>query len=841
MSIRKIILLVALLALVAVAIGVMSQRREDHDVQGEVEQLVRDFDRLVYLEGNYQQARQTAEQMLKLADASNDQGVRVRGLIRLVFVEICFGKWGNKWGKRIKECQTLVSEKPTTDRAEFLFYLGAIRGRWQSRFDVGLEHVREAHRIADHIKDDRVLALAYINLSELYAFIGQRNLASRNAYLGVTVARHHGQPGITVRALRSLLPLTLSLGSFAEAQSVSEELLEYRPTSLDALFIQFLKEDSGEFKKQIEAYIARCRKRDGERIRRADGARIGKLLRRLASGYLFHAEFEKCVDCSRRAIEYLQLAGDTTSIEQCQRLLKIAQLQGSSEIDKIDEVASGFIEIMPYDAIAEAYRKFGNHEKSLQWRERSIDAREQRNAVDVNYLKQSSELFWDGERKMREQARKANQFAQESQRRVWLLTSALALGSTVCALLGCFYFLLRRERNSLEKTVESRTKSLSKAMEAANAADRAKSDFLAQINHEIRNPLTAILGYCELLTSRSGKSNELVNGIESSSLHLRQLVDRLLEVSRLESVGLEPSLSSFLPARIVGEIEEIMAKQASQKRLDFQCVFQGDRDVAVLSDETIIRQIAINLIGNAIKFTEHGNVHATFHITDQDESKEARLRLVVNDTGIGIQRSEQEAVFDRFTKASNGAAREGSGLGLFITRQLVQCLGGEIVLESRVGEGTVVTVDIPVNVHELAPEDLEDAKGGDDSPPKVSKATKILIVDDQEMIRTLLQKQLVSYGFECESAATLSQTIDLVENWLPDLVLLDLRMPEHSGFEVFEQIRSSRNSNVSVVAMTGDATTEVERKCLGLGFDGFVTKPFQVKDILAMLRDPKST
>ena len=453
----------------------------------------------------------------------------------------------------------------------------------------------------------------------------------------------------------------------------------------------------------------------------------------------------------------------------------------------------------------------------------------------MNLVIQSNqpELFWESKVNSRK-AELSDKHAADSQRRVWLLSTALAMGLTVCTLLVGFYVLLRRERNTLDDLVKKRTQSLSDAMEAASGADRAKGEFLAQINHEIRNPLTAILGYCDLLSLTQEQPHEFVVGIESSSIHLRELVDKILEVSKIESNGLELNSTEFLPAQTVSGVNDIVAEQAAQKELEFDCSFHGDATCSIFSDETKIRQVALNLIGNAIKFTQKGRVTVTFELIKSD----ALLVIFVKDTGIGIAEAETRAVFDRFSKASNGSACDGSGLGLFITSRLVNCLAGEISLDSELGVGTEVTVRLPVkftcdqwsianseNDHETNTAEI----------PSVDQSKRVVIVDDQEVIRTSLRQLLNAHGMECKTAGNLEQTTELIANWQPDLILLDLRMPQHSGYEVFERIRLSASLNAPIYAMTGDATAQVQEKCLSLGFDGFIIKPFKISTIEEIL------
>ena len=837
MPLRNIILFCIVAAFIVGGISIILLRGSDEpSVKAQIEQLVRVYDDSVYLDGDYEAAQTAAYKIVDLAEKSDvPNATEVRGLIRLAYLELAVGKWGNRWRKKVKRCDELVSKEPTIDRAEYLLYTGAIRGKFRKNLlEDGIERVEEAALIADKIRDDRTLALAYTNLGELHNFAGHRNFVAGNSYRAVTIAKHHGQQSILVRSLRNLINELVFLGNFSEASACGREILKIEPQAQAGVFATFLSSKSDDYLHMVESQLAVVKKKQKNKTAtNRDLMELGRALKKLAMGYAIHGNNLDCNKYAKLAMPYLKKVGDDVSLAGCRELLNVAKLDQADtvgEIDKIEEQFNSPGEIS-MTALATAYARVGEFEKSLKYKELVNESKFKRFASELGFIKQSSELFWDSKINSR-QAENSDLQAEESQRRVWLLSAALASGLTFCVLVGGFYVFLRRERNSLEEIVKNRTRSLSEAMEAASAADRAKSDFLSQINHEIRNPLTAILGYCDLLALSKEKSLEFIAGIESSSSHLRDLVDKILEVSKIESSGLELNNVNFLPAETTDDVNDIMSEQAIKKDLRFACFFRGDPTCLVFSDETKIRQIALNLTGNAIKFTDHGSVTVSFDLRKDEES----LLIVVKDTGIGIAETETETVFDRFAKASNGVVCDGSGLGLFITSQLVNCLGGDIALESSLGLGTQVTVSLPVKFScnaSLKTEEAVSHTDSEDLTPKLGK--RIVLVDDQETIRTSMKLLLSANGMQCRTAKDLEQTMELIESWRPDLVLLDLRMPKHSGYEVCERIRRSANSDVPVYAMTGDATTQVKEKCLNLGFDGFIIKPFKIKTIQEIL------
>ena len=758
-------------------------------------------------------------------------------MVRLAYLEIAAAKWGNNWKEKIERSENLVSKEPTVDRAEFLLYSGIIKGKFQRNFAEGIERVETAIHIADDIKDDRTLAVAYTNLGELYHFLGHRNFVARNSYRAVAIAKHHGQKSVKVRTLRNLINELTNLGSFSEAALCGNELLEITPDSPHGLFTLFLDGKSEQYLHYVENWAQEVEKKKTENSATLqDFAGVGKALKKLATGCVAQKRYSDCRKYVELAQPYLKIAGDDNSLQGCRNLLNVTKLGLANTVDEVDKIASESADNpseISMTALAAAYANVGEFEQSALWKERASESKQSRSLSELGFLKQSSDLFWESEIRSR-QAEVSDKQAIESERRVWLLSSALISGLLFSILLAGFYLLLHRERNSLEDTVKERTRSLSEAMEAASAADRAKSDFLAQINHEIRNPLTAILGYCDLLSLSKERTLEFVAGIESSSLHLRELVDKILEVSKIESNGLELNCIDFLPSQTTNDIHDILLERVAKKNLRFACSFEGDPDCSIFSDETKIRQIALNLISNAVKFTQSGSVTVLFALNKDDSN----LTIVVKDTGIGIADTETRAVFDRFAKASNGVDCEGSGLGLFITKQLVDCLGGTITLDSELDAGTKLTVCVPTVFSCDASANIASKNGlsvFDLESCEAKPGKRVLIVDDQEIIRTSLELLLNANGLECKTAQDLHQTLELIENWQPDLVLLDLRMPKQSGYEMLESIRQSVNPDVPIYAMTGDATSKVKERCISLGFDGFIIKPFKMKTIQDIL------
>lgn len=844
---KTLLAVAGLMTLVVISVWMLNVNgRNTSAVDQQITSLVKAYDNAIYLDIDRNAAIKAAQQIVDLAPNSGTPNqTKARGIIRLAYANISLGKWDATWRAKVKECETLITEDPTVARAELLYYSGHLIGKWgRHEFQAGFDKVQKAVQIASHQQDDRTLALAYTASNELKLYSDRTDFVALNVYRAMPVAKSYGEKSIKKVILVQLIGQLNSLGLISEAASAAEQLIELHPGSTAALFPLFATRKSSKLldlvAKRTEAFN-KLPIDAPKRIRKQ--AALGKQLTKLGRAYIIRNELTKGCAAFEKAIPHLKAVNDPTGLQYCTEFLRISKLDIADDVSDVDEVAaktkSSRASILFAKAIARAYEKFGEIGKCCEWRELALKKQSDNIAKTINYSRLSSNLIWESELALRKKTELSNKKAAMARGRIGLLASALTIGLIACALLSGCYLLLRRERASLEVLVAQRTKSLNEAMQQANTADLAKSDFLSQINHEIRNPLTAILGYCELLSLQNKEPNDLVSGIESSSLHLRGLVDKILEVSKIESSTLLPELAEFPPLQTANDIHGMMVEKARKQRLNFACTFEGNASCIVSSDETKIRQIALNLIDNAIKFTETGNVTTSFKLRSKADNAGDELVIDVNDTGIGIAENDVKTVFDRFTRTGERATHDGSGLGLFIVKRLVECLKGEINLTSSVGVGTKVQVVLPIEI-------ISDSLNLDSTPnpgkhiePLKSleqPAKRVLVIDDQELIRETLQLQLQSRGLECQTEWALDPAIECIENWRPDLVLLDLRMPIHSGHEVLEEIRKSNRYNVTVYAMTGDATVRVQQKCISVGFDGFITKPFNIDSILEVLQ-----
>jgi signal transduction histidine kinase/DNA-binding NarL/FixJ family response regulator len=385
--------------------------------------------------------------------------------------------------------------------------------------------------------------------------------------------------------------------------------------------------------------------------------------------------------------------------------------------------------------------------------------------------------------------------------------------------------------SGLENLVKERTSQLEVAKDAAETANRAKSVFLANMSHELRTPLNAILGFARLTKEGTDVTSEQRKNLDIITLsggHLLNLINNVLDISKIESGRMSLEITPVDIYQMIQEMSSLLYVNAEERGLSFivEQVPQLPRRIDV--DGGKLRQTLINLIGNAIKYTKRGGIVLRAKVAEK-RAEQMRLRFEVEDTGPGISEEDRKKLFKPFMQLNGqSAAVTGTGLGLSISRQFVELMGGQIDVISEKGKGSLFFFEIPVK--ELPLEELEvvhehgRAIGLEEGQPRY----RLLIAEDQLENRLLLHKILQSFEFDIREAANGREAVEIFEQWHPDLIWMDMRMPIMDGLDATHRIRATEaGEHTKIIALTAQAFEEDRVKIMQAGCDDFIRKPYR--------------
>lgn len=374
----------------------------------------------------------------------------------------------------------------------------------------------------------------------------------------------------------------------------------------------------------------------------------------------------------------------------------------------------------------------------------------------------------------------------------------------------------------------------------AEAANIAKSTFIATMSHELRTPLNAILGFSELMVRDEAvteQQKETLNIINRSGAHLLSIINDVLDISKIESGRIELEVQAFDLIKFLQEIGEMINVRAIGKQLSFCLNIATEMPRFVKADCNKLRQILINLLGNAIKFTQHGTV--TLHAHSQPLSNEmVMLTIEIIDSGIGISADKQKELFKPFVQlAQSSLEAEGTGLGLAISKSLVELMDGKISVSSQVNIGSTFTIELPVastTVMDVTfeKEEYQTVKSLALNQPE----WRLLVVDDNMDNRLLLATLLNAVGFQVREAENGQEAVCLFEQWHPHLIFMDMRMPTMDGYEATQKIRQlAKGDEVKIIALTASAFKEQHCHIINAGCDAVLHKPFHIPEIFTTL------
>ncbi len=428
----------------------------------------------------------------------------------------------------------------------------------------------------------------------------------------------------------------------------------------------------------------------------------------------------------------------------------------------------------------------------------------------------------------------------------------------IAGLAACLFgvFLLREgfvigrtiQRNIAQRiALMAMTQSLGVALDRADAANRAKSTFLANMSHELRTPLNVIIGMSQLLAEAPDEPQHrhLPNSIRRAGQALLALISDVLDLSQIEAGKITLHVAPFAPRQLVEDVLDMFEPEAASKSLRFDATYATAMPERFVGDQARLRQILVNLVGNALKFTVAGSVRIELDV-ETDTAGGRVLSIAVVDTGPGIDENDHLRIFSAFQQGDDSSTRShpGTGLGLNISRDLVALMGGEIDLHSAPGEGSRFRVRVPESSHadtfsELAPDGVSSLPVVADAAPLPISGLRILVVEDNLLNASLVRLMLERDGCVIECAGNGNQALELMRTGSWHAVLMDCQMPEMDGYATTRRWRhvelTEQRARLPILALTAHAMADDRKKCLDAGMDDYLTKPVKLDSLRAVL------
>ncbi len=493
-----------------------------------------------------------------------------------------------------------------------------------------------------------------------------------------------------------------------------------------------------------------------------------------------------------------------------------------------------------YDILAKAYEATGDYNRALKNYKLYVEVEDSlaiwRNSSEVTRLELENQFT---QQQLKTELDFQTQLNKQRFTRNWILF----LGTAALLFALGLFFRLRYTRKT-QKLLEKKNEIIEAEKAKAQASERAKHQFLANMSHEIRTPMNAIKGMTDILIRRNPKEDqqEYLDGIKQSSDSLLVIINDILDISKIEAGKVELEHEPFSVRELVNNVHTIMQFRAEEKGL-LLLKEVPENELFVTGDANRLRQILINLIGNAIKFTEKGLV--TTSVKSEQVGEQLNLDVTVSDTGIGIDPDRMEKIFESFEQAYSDTSRKfgGTGLGLSISKKLVELHGGSIWVESEKGKGSQFHVIIPYTIAETAVVEAQ-AVDSDTHSADALHGIRILLVEDNAFNVIVAQEELEDAieGVEIEVAENGLIAVEKLKSAAFDVILMDVQMPVMNGFEATRAIRNldSEKATTPIIAMTANVLKEEVDLCYQAGMNDFIGKPFDTAELLNKIKTLKN-
>ena len=382
---------------------------------------------------------------------------------------------------------------------------------------------------------------------------------------------------------------------------------------------------------------------------------------------------------------------------------------------------------------------------------------------------------------------------------------------------------------------------LNEAKDTAESANQAKTDFLSSMSHEIRTPLNAIVGFGQALAKEdiSGTAKEEVQDILMASNTLLDIVNGILDISKIEANKIEIVENEYSTKKMVNEITSLTNARIGSKPLDFKVLVDENLPPVLYGDQMRVKQVIINLLTNAVKYTSEGRVLFQIRADNNLDTNMCKLTISVQDTGMGMTEEDVEHLFTKFQRfdMDKNVNVEGTGLGMAITKSLVELMNGKIEVKSKYGEGSTFIITLEQKIIHKELETIEDEQDSKQIKAFNAAGQKVLVVDDNKINLKVAQRLLKEYNITVETANSGSESIDyILDGKKYDLIFMDIMMPKMNGMETLENLKNIVGFNMPVVALTADVISGMEEKYISKGFDDCLAKPIVEEELYYMLR-----
>ena len=809
--------------------------------------LLNDCDTAIALFESYEKAESAASRIEAIARERGDKTLQARGMLRIAFCDIYFAHWRER-PPLIDTARNILEKLPSSAlaRVELDMFDGFLNAYYLGRIQQGIDQLQAAAAAAVTLEDDKLLSQVYFFLGRVLPLCGRKSYAAECLNRSVGFARNGGFDHWERAALIQLLnmqsfDLTIASHTPEQISRISElsTALE-RPSNWHQDVFSRCEAD----RLFLEIHYAEIKEKNS-----IDTQQIGieclNAARRLIGEYQRMDQWDvsaKYFDQAEHLCLFLQDATSLTAVYES-RILYLCQKERFDALDQyLLRVLSHwtsqkkFSELhFLYSRMLDAAHIAKRNDLVAKWSKKTDQYYAKASVIRQAAL--ASDNFVENtlrSRKLNLELRTELQSRDDRIAKQWMFIIAiLAVLPSLCivAWLWSRSRTANAERKRLKNLVKDQTHSLQIAKENAETANQAKTDFLARVNHELRNPLTALVCSCDLIQSEATENEKVQTAsqtIHSCTKVLLDVIEDVLDFTRIESGQLTLSENNF-SIREQAKVVESVIKSHIAKDVALRVEVAEEVPDLIFGDEAKLRQVLINLGMNAAKHTITGMIGYRIHCSSETVSADSiSLQIQVQDTGCGIDDGQVGEVFDQYITAGT---RPGSGLGLFISRAFVEQMGGTISVDSKKELGSMFTLKIPFKIAQKSSETAT----SEDSISQ--KKIRVMLVDDEQVnLRSISLILRTRPNLEVFTASLWTEMESHLRNNEIDLIFMDLRMPQHDGYELASRIKTLNLSRApQVFAMTGDATEFTRTKTAKHGFDGFLAKPFSLNALLACI------